>query len=277
METNLDLQVLNRIIDLGRMSAGPQVASGANVPYVMLGDGTVRLLTDTIYNDHEKPLRRVQAVVETLDPESFIAYFNLFKDDDSRIFADEAKTSIKAVLDYHTAGAPNNPKHGGHRVVLSLRLSEQWKTWASANNKKFSQTEFAEFLEQNAIDITRPDPASIMEVARDLQATTEVEFGSAQRQNDGQVRFKYTETTKASVGASQLAVPEDFRITLPVFVGGESVPLDALLRFRTPQGKLTIWYTLVRPEDAIRAGFAKIRHHISKELGLVVINGSPSA
>ena len=35
--------------------------------------------------------------------------------------------------------------------------------------------------------------------------------------------------------------------------------------------------TRVRPEEAVRAGFDKLRHQIAKTLEMEVINGSPSA
>lgn len=43
---------------------------------------------------------------------------------------------------------------------------------------------------RNSIYVTNPSPASMMEVARDLKATTEVEFGAGIRMNDGQMHFK---------------------------------------------------------------------------------------
>ena len=139
-----------------------------------------------------------------------------------------------------------------------------------------TQQGFAEFLEQNSLDITKPSPSAMVEVANDLQATTDVEFGSGLRQQDGQVRFKYTETVRATVGAGQLAVPERFTIQIPAFVGGERVSMDALLRFRVKEGKLTFWYTIIRPEEVIRAAFAGARNAIATDLGIKILNGTPA-
>lgn len=271
---DLNIETVNRLIELGRLSAGPQMVPGANVPMVMVPEGyKPQAMPELIFNEHEKAPKRIAAAVGVLDPISFQQYYALFSDPDSRVFADEQKLQVVAVLDYHT---PRGPRWGAHRVTLGLRHSEEWKVWTGANNKKFTQGEFAEFLEQHAIDIIDPAPASMMEVARDLQATTEVEFGSAQRSNDGQVRFKYTESTKATVGASQLQVPEDFKIELPVFIGGSDVSIHALLRFRVNQGKLVIWYTLVRPDEAVRAAFAAARGQIAEALKIDIINGTPA-
>ena len=91
---------------------------------------------------------------------------------------------------------------------------------------------------------------------------------------DGQVRFKYTETTKSSVGGSQLAVPEQFSINVPVFIGGERMRIEALLRFRLNQGKLKIFYTLVRPEECVRQAFIGSRDAIAEKLEIIIINGT---
>jgi uncharacterized protein YfdQ (DUF2303 family) len=270
---HIDIAVLQELLKYGKQSAGPQMAPGANVPYVIDAKGEPKAMPELVFNDFEREPRRVAAVVTVNDPASFVEYYNLFKDENSRTFANEVKRSVTTILDYHNAGKPSDPRWCKHRLVLQLVRSEPWNTWSAANGEKFTQIEFAEFLEQYAIDIVSPSPAAMMEVSRDLQATTEVEFGSALRNNDGQVRFKYTETTKASVGASQLQVPENFTLEIPVFIGGAEIRMDALLRFRTNQGKLTIWYTLVRPEEIIRSAFSAAREQIAGDLGITIING----
>lgn len=99
MEPHLDLTVLNRLRELIILGAGPQMAPGANVPYVMQADGTPKAMPELIFNEYEKPPKRVDTTVTVNDPNSFAEYFTLFKDEDSRIFADESKRSVKAILD----------------------------------------------------------------------------------------------------------------------------------------------------------------------------------
>ncbi len=266
------------LVDLGRQTAGPQkvqTIEGNPVPFIIV-NGAVEMLPDLLFNDHSAHPERVKASVAVLDPESFVEYYTLFNDPNSRIFADETRLSVTAVLDYHAVGDGNSPRWCQHRAVLTLRQSEEWKRWTAGNNRQFSQQEFAEFLEQNSIDISKPDPAAMMEVARDLQAKTEVEFAAGVRMNDGQVRFKYSETTKSGIGSGQVAVPEQFVVSIPAFVGGTRVPMQALLRFRVKEGGLTIWYTLVRPEEVIRTAFLAARNQISEVLKATIINGSPA-
>ena len=269
-------EVVSAIAELVRSGAGPQSVPNGNVPYVLVPEGhKAQALPELIFNDHNATPERVKATVSLLDPASFIEYFKLFSDDASRVFAYEPEIKVTAVFDYHESGV--EPRWGQHRAVLSLRRSEEWQTWTGSNNKQFTQAAFAEFLEQNAMDIETPQPAQMMEIARDLQATTEVEFGSAQRMQDGQVRFKYTESTKATMGGGAIAVPERFMLTLPIFVGGSEIDIEAMLRFRVKEGKLVIWYTLVRPESATRNAFLAARNQIAEALSITILNGSAPA
>ncbi len=273
--TEESLQVLAA---LARSGMGPQSVTGGNVPFVLVPDGyEAKPMPELIYNDHAPHPERVKANVTVLDPQSFIEYYTLFNDPNSRIFADETKLTVLSVLDYHAAGEGNAPRWGQHRVTLSLRQSEEWKVWTGRNNQVLTQQQFAEFLEQNAVDIVNPAPAGIREIAEDLEATVEVDFASAQRQAGGKVNFRYTETTKTTVsGGKQITVPDQFVIAIPAFIGGERVEMQVLLRYRIKEQKLAFFYTLVRPEAVIRTAFAAARNQIADALKATIINGSPA-
>jgi hypothetical protein len=225
-------------------------------------------LAPLIFNEHNPHPERIKARVGVHDPESFIEYYNRFSNADSRVFADETTISVTAVLDYHANA--DYPAWCQHRLLLVLRASEEWKIWTGRNNKQFTQIEF---LEQNSMDISQPAPASIVEIARDLEAHTEVEFASGTRTTDGQVKLRYTQTIKATVAGGAVDVPERFVLTIPAFVGGERVGMEALLRWRVRDGKLVVWYTLVRPEEVVRNAFLFARGAIAEELKVTIING----
>lgn len=268
---------IQKLVDLGRVGMGPQSVPNGNVPYVLVPEGyQAKAMPELIYNEHAVRPERIKGHVLVLDPVSFTNYYRLFSDPNSRVFADETTLKVLAVIDYHGALEGGAPRWGSHRLILNLQKSEEWKVWAGANNKQMTQQGFAEFLEQNSLDVIKPSPADMMEIASDLHATTEVEFGSGLRQSDGQVRFKYTEAVNATVGGGQVKVPERFTIQIPAFVGGVRVPMDALLRFRVKEGKLTFWFTLVRPEEVIRNAFIDARNAIATELGITIINGTPA-
>ena len=167
-----------------------------------------------------------------------------------------------------------SPRWGQHKLTLTLRQSEEWKIWTVSNNKQLTQQQFAEHLEQNGLDIAKPSPADMMEIASDLQMTSDVEFSAGNRQSDGQTKFKYTETKTTTVGAGAISVPDRFTLSIPPFVGCDSVSMEALLRIRVKENKLTFHYTLVRPEAIIRTAFKTAVAVIETELKIKIIAGS---
>lgn len=270
-------ETVQSLIELGRQTSGPQTVPGGNIPFVYGEDGQIVSLESYVYNDRNARPGRVKQSVTVLDPASFVAYHKLFADEGTRVFADEPGRKVLAVLDYHEASAEAvRPRWGSHRVTLHVRESEEWKVWAGMNNKPMTQQGFAEFLEQNAMDITSQSTAAIIEMARDLEATTETDFASGLRMANGQTKLRWTETVKARVGSSEVTLPDQFGIGIPVFVGGAAQPVNCLLRFRVKDGKLTFWYTMVRPESVLRTAFLAARDEIASELGVQVLNGSPA-
>ena len=269
---------IQSLIEIGKLAAAPtEVQHGADVsvPYIIVG-GKVTPLPDLVFNEHAVNPERVKASVTVLDPESFINYYALFSDPNSRVFADEVDLRVLAVLDYHEASDSYAPRWGSHRLTLTLRHSAQWMTWIGQNNKQMTQQQFAEFLEQNSVDITDPAGGTLREIAEDLEATVDVEFASAQRQAGGKVNFKYTETTKTTVsGGKTVTVPDNLSLAVPVFVGGPPVSMGTFLRYRIKEAKLIFFYTLFRPEEVIRTAFAGARQAIADGIGATIINGTP--
>lgn len=270
-------KTVQSLIELGRDTAGPttvQYAEGNPVPFIIV-KGVVTPLPQLVFNEHAKAPERVKQNVSVFDPASFVEYWTLFFDPNSRAFADETKLTVTGVLDYHAAGEGNSPRWGQHHVTLALRQSEEWKRWLAANNKVMSQQEFAEFLEQNAVDIVQPAAAAIREIAEDLEATVEVDFASVQKMAGGKINLRYTETTKTTVsGGKAITVPDQFTIGIPAFIGGERIAMQVLLRYRVKEQKLIFFYTLIRPEEVIRMAFLAARDAIADALKIAIINGS---
>jgi uncharacterized protein YfdQ (DUF2303 family) len=270
-------ETIQSLIEVGRLAAAPtevKNAGAVSVPYIVVG-GKVTQLPELQFNEHAAAPERIKQTVTVFDPESFAAYYTLFNDENSRVFADETALKVLAVLDYHAAGDGNSPRWGQHRLLLTLRQSEEWKTWNGSNNRQLTQQQFAEFLEQNSTDIVTPNPASIREIAEDLEATVDVEFAAAQRMAGGKVNFKYTETTKTTVsGGKAVTVPDQFTLSIPVFIGGLPLQVGAFLRYRIKEQKLVFFYTLLRPEEIVRTAFDQARTQIADNLSITIINGS---
>ncbi len=275
MSEAINKEAIKELVSLGRAAA--EVRRVGNTDFVIIpNDHKVVGLADYADNPRaDRPLR-AKGTIKVYDSTSFCEYHRLFSDDNSRVFADEEQATVLAVLDYHGAMAGGAPRWGEHRVSLTHRLSKEWKEWTAQDGKRTPQLEFGEFIEDHAPDIVEPDGATMLEVARDLRAKTEGDFGSAIRVSNGSVQFKYTEQTKGNFGASNMDIPEEFIVSIPVYLGCDRVRVRARLRYRINSGKLTFWFDLLRADAIKREAFSAARNSIAETLSITIINGTPA-
>ncbi|MFC8862689.1 DUF2303 family protein [[Kitasatospora] papulosa] len=209
------------------------------------------------------------------DADSFRTYFEKHSDVYSEVYADADRLTVTAVLDAHEADAP---RWGGHVLKLALRETETWKQWAGRDGKLMDQETFAEFLEDHLPELLEPTAAEMLEIAQSFQATSKVEFQSANRLASGQRQFQYVETGTTKAGQKgQLAVPETFTIGLVPFDGSEGYKLTARLRYRIGQNGLQLGYKLERPADIRAKAFADVVTAIGEHLDEPIMNGTPAA
>lgn len=224
----------------------------------------------------QEPLRVKQKVV-LLTPADFCAYFERFKDESSVVFADERNATYLAIIDYHEAD--NTPAWNGHTAKYECPKSPEWSIWTGCSGKKMTQADFAQFIEDNYIDITDPAHADMIEISHTLEARKDVAFGSSTRLADGQVQFKYTENIQGSAGAAgTMKIPDAFHLAIPVYLGGPLSGVKARLRYRIDnQGKLAMWYDLHRPEKVVESATRDITATIREKLaGGPLFLGSPT-
>ncbi|VXA58247.1 conserved hypothetical protein [Acinetobacter proteolyticus] len=205
----------------------------------------------------ERPLNLEQSV--KLDTaKDFIKYVQRFADSNSIIFVNILGGRFKAVLDYHEVkgqfddGVVAEPRHGRHIAQLTVEKTTEFKTIESNSGKKFSQTEFALFLEDVMPYINQPAAAELYEIVQTLSAKTGVDFKSGVRTDNGQVTLTYNETIEARAGAAgNLTIPEQIVFGIQVHRGGDHYALPARFRYRIKEGNITFWYDLDQLEKAI--------------------------
>lgn len=215
---------------------------------------------------HADHPRRKTGTFTVYDAVSFTSYLDKHGLSTSEVWADPDGCTLTGVIDAHhdheipaPGGSPVGPGlagHGEHRVVLRLVKSHEWKAWLEHDGKMMPRDDFAEFIEQNAVDVIDPDPATMLEIAQGIHATMSSEFKNAQRLTSGEVTLQYEETINASAGhKGELEIPARFTIQIPVFVGSAPVAIDVRFRYRLRAGNLTVGYKLERPHDVIQRAF----------------------
>lgn len=216
----------------------------------------------------------VIAQAVTLDTaDSAAAYINRFSDPSSVLVADYEKGEVTAHLDWHhhnDAERPLAPRHNRHRAVFRLLPSEEWTRWDTIEGTMLEQAEFGRFLEENAVDISAPDPATMIEIARDLEATQGVKFSAKTRLENGDRGFTYETETHTR---GEMAIPTRFTLTIPLYHGEEPVEIECLFRYRITPAGLLLGFNWRRAEYMRRAHFEQIATRLSEETGLPMFAG----
>lgn len=241
------------------------------VPFVIVPTGyNVQRVEDTLV----LPTRH-RGTVAVRDVGSFIAVVQDYKRDCTRLYRTVNPPRFLAVFDDH---AGDQPRWGQHRADYACPLSPEWATWTKANKQAMAQADFAQFIEDNLIDIVHPAAADMLEVSRTLQAKKNVNFASGIHLPNGQQEFTYQEDIKGTAGTKgQLTVPEVFNLGIPVFEGGPRYEIKCRLRYRiSDAGKLALWYDIERAHKVLEHAVEELRLRVEADTGLLTINGSPA-
>jgi uncharacterized protein YfdQ (DUF2303 family) len=230
-------------IEAGKQLGSMQVMEIEGIPAVMIPD-SMQVLT---YPDLMPAPTRLKQRVVTDTAQDFIEYFNSFSTDDSVIFCNTERGEFTGVIDYHAD--KDSPAWCDHQVTHRCKTTREWDAWLANNGKKMSQVDFAYFIEQNLDEIVTPPAAQMLETVLTLKSQTKVHFDSGQRLSDGQVQLRYHEEIESGAGAKgELKIPETIGIGVRVFEGGDPFSVTARFRYRMSEGKVLMWYDLVRPE-----------------------------
>jgi uncharacterized protein YfdQ (DUF2303 family) len=220
-----------------------------------------------------EPIDRPRTHIETAhvfhDAQSFIAYINEFgvlpvkkdvsivqqaKTKSTQIFANKTALSVWAILDYHYVNAPS---YCDHVAQYNLPHSPEWLTWTAIDGKEIPQAAFAEFIEENALDIYEPASADVLEIARSLNVKTSVDFSSAVNIDNGTTQLRWTESQEGK-GKGNIDVPRKIKLGLPVFEGDGRVEIYAFLRTRIRDGKLSFIVRMHRRKAIVNEVFDHI-------------------
>ena len=206
---------LDAAIEAARL-ADPVFIGNDGAQHVALpGDFRLHALPDASRRD---PWPRSRVIVD--DRASLSAYANRFSGPASILIADYDAGTISARLDWH-GDNQRDPEEVGpdaHSVTLKLRLSEEFQRWNEIEGKLQDQEDFARFLEENSSDIYAPDPATMIEISRDFEATVGQTYKSSLRLDNGDRRMVFESETKVT---RDVIIPEKFRLSIPIYNGEE--------------------------------------------------------
>ncbi len=283
------------IIDLLRGDSG--IAHALVVPK----GSEVRSLKPLLDEYLPQPERR-RGTTMLSDPASFTAFVKRAANPDSLIYCDDtsAKPVFVAVLDHDAQGpdGATTARWQQHRATYAVEISDEWAAWTKADNNALTQRDFAELVEDRALDLLDPtdapgDPTvalaeklgltlatarEVIEASRGLKLRAEVNVGEAIVLQTGETELHFTEVHKAADG-SALKVPPAFLIGVPVL---RRAPRDVLLvrlRYRRVPGQPRVAWcvNLHRPDEVLRNAIDEVAATIARDTGVTVLRGSPPA
>jgi uncharacterized protein YfdQ (DUF2303 family) len=262
----------------GAASVQP-VTSHGGIPFVAVPDG---------YKVHDLesllpvPTRK-RAEVTITDTDSFIHYTKKHGvTDTTTIFADidaeASRFNLIGVLNDHGTDA-GAAQWRDHQCKFQPAQAVEWKRWLSRNKQHFSQTDFAAWLEENLPDIASvagmPSGADILKMALGFEANSDKKLRSKVNLQDGGVQFEFVDDSTQETRTTMQAF-ERFTLGLPVFDGSTSAyPLEARLKYREKDGKLTFWYELIRPDRVFKTAVTDELGRIKEATGFPVVSGKP--
>jgi uncharacterized protein YfdQ (DUF2303 family) len=263
------------VIEAARRGTDPFSAAKGNVYLVRTDHGVETVDLDRDTPAHRDRPRNKVGTVTVENVAAFAQYYAKHSNTDSEVFADLGGCTITAVLDAHQK---DTPRWEQHRLVLKPPLNEHWKTWTARNGIYLHQGDFAEFLEDNLIDIAPApvDAATMLEIATKFQAKRSVTFSSGAELTSGDISLRYEETTDTSAGTKgALKVPRVFKVALTPFDDVEPYGIEARFRHRIEKGQLLMCFILDRPSDYLRESMKDVVGQVAEKIGVEVMQGAP--
>lgn len=244
------------------------------------------------------PPRRA-GTVKLADAASFLEYWKRQSDTGSYIYGSMSPAQFIAVLNEHSRpGAPmpsasvrqgpfpesakqsiDGPNWRDHRALYTLAHSDEWMAWKARSGQPFEGNEqFAYWLEENVLDIVKPEPAKFMDIILNFKVRQGQAFGNKVNLHDGNMVVEYTNQVEGGAGQSgKVAIPQEFTIKIPVFKGliEPKYEVGARFRYRLQNGGLTLRYDLIRPAKVMEQAFKDMLAEIQKASKTTVLFGSP--
>jgi uncharacterized protein YfdQ (DUF2303 family) len=217
---------------------------------------------------HKRPLQKSGEKVFR-EVKSFNSYvLKHFVDGETVISADRAEAIFNCVFDDHSKIEPGR---GNFMASLVLSFSDQWESWSGKNKEYFSQSDFAEFLEDNRVDFMAMDDGEnknlsaveLIGLVEQLQSTRKCSFSSKINRVDGSVQFAFQNGEKSEKG--NISIPERMTLAIPVYDGGDIFAVEIRLRHRinTESGGLKFFYVIDQMERIEKKAFDKMRDRVS--------------
>jgi uncharacterized protein YfdQ (DUF2303 family) len=141
------------------------------------------------------------------------------------------------------------------------------------------QNNFAAFLEDHVGDIQSvngsPSGSDMLKLALEFEANSDKRFRSKTNLQSGGFSIEFIDEENHDT-RSTMQVFERFTIGIPVFEGSSNAyPIEARLKYREKEGRLTFWYELIRPDRVYKTAIHDELEKVREKTGFPIVFGTP--
>lgn len=195
--------------------------------------------------EFQKAPNRIRAKVALASSESFCAYINRFKGEQSTVYLDVANGVFESVLDHH---GENDPHWCQHRATFQPKKAKEWVTWTNVHDEWLTQDTLARLVERLLHTIHEPVPSVVLKAALDFQTVEKMTYGSAKNLDDGTVSFTFTKDN----ATKNVKFPHRITLLLSVHENEKPLSLEGRIRYKTDgNGALGFQFSFVRDPETI--------------------------
>jgi len=238
------------------------IAQDVGAPFIALPDGWKLQSTEDLL---PAPMRK-KATVTLVDADGFVSY-------------QKGLVAYTGIINDHGEEV-DGQQWRDHIAKLTPAKSVEWQRWTNKDRQRFSQAEFACWIEDNMSDIATfdgfPSGTAMLTMATNLEIAQDSTIKSAIRLQSGGVRMEYIEDSNAETVKS-MEVFSKFAIGVPVFWGGTAYMIEARLKYQLKAGKVDFWYELNRPDKVLEDAAKTLTANIKDATGFPMFHGKPFA
>lgn len=231
-----------------------------------------------------KTPRRKKARIKLNDTESFIDYVGSHGDETHcNIYCkadfESGCIAFLAVLNDHSSNI-NGQMWRDHTALYTPEKSLELKRWTANDKKQMNQLEFATFIEDNLDDIApvdgMPSRADLLEMILKFEANQDLRLKQHVRLQSGGIELNFINNDDEQT-IKRMKMFEKISIGIPVFDNDKNnYRIDARLKYRTREGKLTFWYELIRADKVFKAAAQNMINEIKIGTGFSFYFGDPN-
>lgn len=261
--------------------------NAAQKPFVLEKNGQFYLMTPSENGGWQfairpemqtTPLRPKQRVL-LHDTKSLIEYVNNHKMPGTQVAIDaefsNGEIDVEAILDGHHGTTPGWSEW---RARFTPQLTTDAQRWIKHNGDKMSQSNFATFLNNQAMTIVSSNPVDqsaiypsatdVLDFASNLEITKSFKFKKGYREQDGNIQLEFKEENDAGT-ERRLNAFSKFGISFQPYLNGPSYFVEAALKFRVDNnsGSCVLWYELKNIEKVFEEATKEIANEIETALG----------